>query len=123
MTPDDPRTLLGPLDVPPTPARLLARTLETAAPLLAAHARHAEARAWLRPLAVALLPLPVLVVANVVAVRLLHALLSIVLPDVVSTYLTAQYALTVLLLLGLTYAAVPLLADRQSRAALENQYV
>jgi len=117
---DDPRDLLGSLDVPPPSADLRAKVMTAAAPLLAAHVRRATARAWLRPLAVALVPLPLIVLVNVTVVRALYGLLSTILPDVVSTYLVAQYALLVLALLGLTYASVPFLADRQARAALEN---
>ena len=123
MDADDPRTLLGPLDTPPPPADLVPRTLAAAAPLLAMHARRGRAWAWVRPLAVALLPLPLILAVDAAIVRGLHALLSIVLPDALSTYLTAQYALLVLLLLGLAYAAVPVLADRQARAALEEAHV
>lgn len=120
---DDPRTLLGPLDTPPPPDDLVPRTLAAAAPLLAMHARRAGVGAWARPLAVALLPLPIILAVDAALVRGLHALLSIVLPDVLSTYFAAQYALLVLLLLGLAYAAVPVLADRQARAALEDAHV
>ena len=123
MTPDDPRTLLGPLDVPPPPADRVARTVAAAAPLLAARARLARRRAWVRPLAIGLLPLPAIVVLNWVVVRALHALVSLVLPEPIGTYLAAQYALLVLCLLAATYAAVPILADRQARAALENAHV
>jgi hypothetical protein len=120
---DDPRMLLGPLETPPPPHDLVPRTLAAAAPLLAAHARRAGVWAWARPLAVALVPLPIILAVDAALLRGLHALLSIVLPDALSTYFTAQYALLVLLLLGLAYAAVPVLADRQARAALEEAHV
>jgi hypothetical protein len=123
MIPDDPRSLLGPLEVPEPSPDLVPRVLASARPLLAAHARRATARAWVRPLAVSLLPLPLIVAVNVTVVRALYGLLSTVLPDVVSTYLVGQYALLVLVMLGLTYAAVPVLADRQARALLENSHV
>jgi hypothetical protein len=97
--------------------------LAAASPLLAVHARRTSPRAWLPPLAVALLPLPLVVVANVALARVLHAVLSLVLPDVVSTYLVAQHALFVLLLAAVTYAAVPVLADRQARARVEEMHV
>lgn len=122
MTDDDPRALLGPLAVPPTPPDLAPRVLAAAAPLLAVHARRTSAWAWLRPLAVALVPLPLVVVANVAAARLLHGLLSAILPDALSTWLVAQHAVFVLLLLGASYAAVPLIADRQARATLEDAH-
>lgn len=117
---DDPRTILGSLDVPPPSPDLGVKVMAAAAPLLAAHARRATARAWVRPLLVALVPLPLIVLVNVSVVRALYGLLSIILPDVVSAYLVAQYAFVVLALLGLTYASVPLLAERQARTALEN---
>jgi hypothetical protein len=118
--PDDPRRLLGPLDVPPPPADFVPRVLRAAAPLLAARARRG---ALVRPLLVALLPLPLIVVANLAAAGLLHAVLSLVLPAPLTTYLVAQYGLFVLLALTLAYGAVPLLADRQARATLEESHV
>ena len=123
MTTDDPRKLLGALETPPPSSDLVARTLDAAAPLLAAHARRAGVRAWLRPLVVALLPLPIILAVDAALVRALHELLSLVLPVALSTYLVGQYALLLLLLLGLGYAAVPVLADRQARAALEDAHV
>jgi hypothetical protein len=123
MTDDDPRTILGALDVPPASADLGPRVLAAAAPLLAAHARRTSAWAWLRPMAVALVPLPLVVVANVAIARVLYALLSTVLPDAVSTYLVVQHGLFVLLLLGASYAAIPLLAERQARAVMEEAHV
>jgi hypothetical protein len=117
---DDPRALLGPLDTPPPPHDLGARTLAAAAPLLAVHARRAGSRSWVRPLLVALLPLPAILAVDAAIIRGLHALLSLVLPAALSTFFVAQYALLVVLLLGLAYAAVPLLADRQARALLED---
>jgi hypothetical protein len=55
-------------------------------------------------------------------VRTLHAVLSWVLPSIVSTYLVAQYALALLLLATLGYAAVPLLAERQMRTLPEDAH-
>ncbi len=123
MTTDDPRTLLGPLETPSPPPDLVARTLVAAGPLLAAHARRARARSWLRPLVVALMPLPLILAVDAALARLLYGILSTVLPSAVSTYLVGQYALVVVLLLGGAYAAVPVLADRQARAAMESSHV
>jgi hypothetical protein len=120
---DDPRDLLGPLATPAPDPALTARVVASARPLLAANARRATARAWLRPLLVALLPLPLLVAVDVTLVRALHALLAIVLPDALSTYFAGQYALLLLLLATLGYASIPLLADRQHRAVLEEGHV
>jgi hypothetical protein len=120
---DELRALLGPLDVPEPPRDLIPRTLAAAAPLLAARAERATWRAWLRPLLMALLPLPAILAVDVAGVRALHGLLSIVLPDAVSTYLVGQYALVLAFLLALAYGAVPLVAERQARALLEESHV
>jgi hypothetical protein len=120
---DDPRALLGALDTPPMPADLTPRVLAAAAPLLAAHARRTSWRTFLRPLVVALLPLPLILAADVAIAGALYSLFSLVLPAVVSTVLVAQYALVVLLSLALAYAAVPVLVDRQARAIFEEAHV
>ena len=122
-TPGNPRDLLGPLDVPPLTRDLTSRVLAAAAPLLATNASHASTRAWLRPLVVALLPLPLVVAADVTIVRTLYTILSAMLPAVLSLYLVVQYALVLVLLVGLAYAAVPILAERQARAVLETVHV
>jgi hypothetical protein len=123
MLDDDPRAILGPLDAPPPPPDLAARTMAAAAPLLAMRARRAHARAWVRPLLVTLVPLPAILALDAAIVRALHSLLSVVLPEALSTYFSAQYALLALLLLAIGYAAVPVIAERQARAALEEAHV
>ena len=123
VDPDDPRVLLGALDVPPPPADLVPRMLAAAAPLLAAQARRASWHAFVRPLLVALLPLPVILAVDVLIAGALYTLLSLVLPAALTTYLVAQYAIFTLLLLALAYAAVPVLVDRQARAAFEEAHV
>ena len=55
-------------------------------------------------------------------VRGAHALLSGLLPDALSLYLAGSYAVLLATLLGLTYAAVPLLAARQLRPPLEEHH-
>jgi len=106
-------------DVAPAPlAALGQRTLAAAAPLLAGHAAAAE-RSYRRHLgravAAALLPLPLVLVLDAYVVRGLHAALSVLLPAIVSTYLAFNFAALVMLATALTYAAVPVLADRQLR--------
>jgi hypothetical protein len=120
---DDVRRLLGPLPAPEPPPDLGPRLLAAAAPLLAAHARRARWRTWLRPLLAALVPLPAIVAADAFLVRAVHTVLSSVLPAALTTYLVGQYALLLVLLLALAYAAVPLVAERQGRAALEASHV
>ena len=119
---DDPRMLLGALETPPPSPHLTPRALAAAAPLLAAHARRTSWRAFLRPILVALLPLPVILAADVALVTSLYAALSLVLPAAVTTVLVVQYALFVLLSLALAYAAVPVLVDRQARATFEEAH-
>ena len=120
---DEFHALLGALDTPEPPPATTARTLAAAAPLLALHAGRTRWRTWLRPLVVSLVPLPAIVVADVALVRVLHAVLSLVLPSPLSVYLVGQYALVLALLLSLAYAAVPLVAERQARARLEESHV
>ena len=120
---DDPRALLGALDTPPMPTDLTPRVLAAAAPLLAIHARRTSWRTFLRPLLVALLPLPLILAADVAIAGALYSLFSLVFPAVVSTVLVAQYAVVVLLSLALAYAAVPVLVDRQARAIFEEANV
>jgi len=119
---DDPslRRLLDAPPVPPPSPDLTARTLVAAAPLLAVHARRAAVRSVLAPVLAALVPLPIVVGVDLALVRTLHAVLAAVLPVAVSTFVAVNYALLLALLLGTTYAAVPLLVDRQLRAGLES---
>lgn len=118
---DDPalRRLLDAPPVPPPSPDLTERTLVAAAPLLAVHARRAAVRSVLAPVLAALVPLPIVVGVDLALVRALHAVLALVLPVAVSTFVAVNYALLLALLLGTTYAAVPLLVDRQLRAGLE----
>lgn len=106
--------------VPPPRSDFAARTLAAAAPLLAVHARRASVRSVLLPVLAALVPLPVIVGVDVAVVWVLYAALAAVLPAAVSAFVAVNYALLLALLLALTYAAVPLLVDRQLRAGLEN---
>jgi hypothetical protein len=109
--------LLAASDVEP-PADLSARVCAAAAPLLAASAARRTRPAWAtvaRALGAALLPLPALVLLDVAIVRGAYALLSAVLPGALSFYLVLNYATLLALLLGLTYGAIPVLAERQAR--------
>jgi len=110
---------------PEPPVALRRSTLAAAAPLLAERAA-ALARGYRRRLvqavAAALLPLPAVLVLDAYAVRALHWLLSTLLPAPVSTYLSFNFAALVLLTIALTYAAVPVLADRQLRLTRHEGY-
>ena len=68
---------------------------------------------------VSLLPLPILVPLNFMALGGLHDIVARVLPATLSTALIVGQALVLAVAMGLTYASVPLLAERQRRALLE----
>ncbi|MGH7895152.1 MAG: hypothetical protein ACREQL_10820 [Candidatus Binatia bacterium] len=119
---DELHAILGDLEVPPPPRDLVPRVLASAAPLLALYARRAAWRTWLPPLAAALVPLPFGLAFDLVVLRAMYVLLTSLLPPMLGTYLVAQYALVLLLVLALTYAAIPVLAERQWRAVLEESH-
>lgn len=100
----------------PSPAPALGERVRTeAAPLLAARRRHAARRPLAAALAVALLPLPLIVALDAWALHLIYDALRRLLPEPLSFYLVANYAAVLALLGALTYGAIPLLAERQAR--------
>ena len=104
----------------PGPSHELApRVLLAAGPLLARNRRLHAVRQLVRAIGAALLPLPLILVADAWLVRSAYALLSTVLPGMVSLYLVASYVALLAVLLGLAYGAIPLLADRQLRLRRE----
>ena len=105
----------------PSPA-LGTRVLAAAEPLLAARRRRVDWPLVLRALGAALLPLPLILVVDVALVGLAYEVLARVLPQALTTYLVANLATTLALLLALTYAAVPLLAARQQAALSEEAH-
>lgn len=99
-----------------------ARVLLAAQPLLAARQRRVD---WMRvaaAIAAAILPLPLILAVDWWVITQARHLLSAVLPDAVSLFLVGNYAVLLALLLTLTYAAVPLLAGRPLRPALEDRH-
>lgn len=97
------------------PARV-AHALAAASPILAA--RRAPAVDWWRVAAavlVALLPLPLVVAADWWLLQTAYGVLSTLLPSSLSLLVLGHYAAFLLLLLTLTYAAVPVLAARPLR--------
>jgi hypothetical protein len=108
--------------VPAVPPTLRGRTLVAAAPLLARNARRATWPLAMRALAVAALPLPVVLLLDLRAVRALYDALATVLPDAVSLWVVSSWAATLTVLLALTYAAIPILAERQSGALLRSRH-
>jgi len=101
------------------PAALGIRVVAAARPLLA-RARRAPTRHLARTIAAALVPLPAIVVWNVVVVRAVARLLGAVLPAALGAYLVFSYATLLALLLAASYAAIPLLAERQLRRREES---
>jgi hypothetical protein len=101
---------------PPPPPGLAPRVLRAAAPLLAARARRARRRALAVALAVALAPLPLIIAIDVRLAMGGYHLLRSIMPAALSAYLVFNWTATVVLLLALTYAAIPILVDQQLRS-------
>jgi hypothetical protein len=108
------RTLAAAIEPTPPPS-LSDRLLAAAQPLLARNAQRHLAWTLVRALAVALLPLPAIVLVDFYVLQMVHDLLSTVLPPAISTYLVVQYGALLALLLAATYAAIPFLVERQAR--------
>ena len=102
--------------VPDPPPGLSARVHRAAVPLLAANARRATHRLVGRALAAALLVLPLVVLVDVRVVQALYAALTAILPTALGAYVVASWAVTLTALLALTYAAIPIVAERQATA-------
>ncbi len=93
-------------------AALSARALAAARPELVLRAAF-----WprlVRVLGVSLMPLPLLVAANVALVAWLYGVASAWLPSGVALYIAGSYAVAALVGLGLSYATIPLLLARRS---------
>jgi len=118
-TPESAGVLARMLDGPPEVdvQRLSALTRSRLAPLLYAQ----RARVWRRHVAVGLvlaaIPLPFVLAMATLAAGWIYDIVAAVLPVSVATYAAGSYGAAVLLLIGLTYAAIPvLLAGRGSTA-------
>ena len=101
---------------PEPPAGLTGRVLRAAGPLLG---RRAAWPALGRAVAAALVPLPIILWIDWLVVRTAERLLSAVLPGALSTFVVVNYSILLLLLMALTYGAVPILAERQARGQRE----
>lgn len=93
-------------------AGLSSRALAAAAPALAARAAFWPRLA--RVLGLSLVPLPLLIAANVTVVAWLYGVAASWLGGGFALYLAGSYALAALLGLGLSYASIPLLLARRS---------
>jgi hypothetical protein len=122
------RRVTGLLDTIPAPSpspALATHVLDAAAPLLSANAHRLPAAAWRRlaaAIAVAILPLPLILFVGWEALSTVNRLLSTVLPAGVSFYLVATHAVLLGLLVAVTYGAVPLLAAHQLRLRHEDTH-
>jgi len=112
----------APLD---PPAGLTTRVLEATGPLLAERARLVERpprRYLARAIIVALLPLPAILFLHAYLLQAAYAVLSSLLPAALSAYLVFNYTALIVLLITLTYGAVPLFAHRQMRLGREMKW-
>ena len=98
---------------PEPPRGATAQVLRAAEPLLARHAQRELWRRSARAVAAALVPLPLVLVANLLFVRAVSVWLESVLPAQLSYFLIGNYAALLALLLAAIYGAIPLLAARQ----------
>lgn len=90
---------------------LSARALAAAGPALAARAAYWPRLA--RVLGLSLVPLPLLVGANLALVAWLYGVAASWLGDGLALYLAGSYAVAALVGLGLSYASIPLLLARR----------
>jgi hypothetical protein len=97
-------------------ARLSAAALALVLPELQAYAQAAFWRRLVRALAVALLPLPLVLAADLWLLGWLYDLAAAWLPSGIALYLVASYAVSALVVIGAAYAAIPLLIARPLRA-------
>jgi hypothetical protein len=108
--------------VPETSPGFSTRMLRAAEPLLAANARRAAWTTLARALGAALVPLPMLLFVDASILRWGYGLLAAVLPAPLGLYLVFSYAMTLTVLLALTYGAIPIVADRQLRLRLREAH-
>ena len=93
-------------------AGLSRRVLARVAPELQARAQAAFWRRLGRTFGAALVPLPLLVVADFWLLGWLYDLAAAWLPSALAAYLVLSYAASLLVLIGSVYAAIPLLLAR-----------
>jgi len=94
--------------------RLIARTLVAAGPLLQARARIVYRRRVATALVAALVPLPLVAIYARWLLGLLHSGFELLFSVGVADVLVGGYSICLLLVISLTYAAIPILADRGS---------
>ncbi len=95
-----------------------AAVLKRAAPDLQRLAARSYRRRVAASVAAALLPLPAVLVYGVYLLRTVHSAAASFLPDELVTYAVGSYAMTLLMLLAMTYAAIPLMIENRANGAL-----
>ena len=108
--------------VPEPSPGLSTHMLRAAEPHLARNARRAAWTTLARALGAALVPLPALLFVDVLLLRWGYGLLAAVLPAPLGLYLVLSYAVTLTVLLALTYGAIPIVAERQLRLRLREAH-
>lgn len=105
------------VDEPTADAQLLARTLVSARPLLQARSAAKYRRRVAAAMAAGLVPLPLIALYSHWLLGVLHQGLGTFFPGGVADVLVGGYTACLLLVISLTYAAIPILADRQPALA------
>jgi hypothetical protein len=103
-------TSLAPVDA----TALSRRALIAAQPLLRAAAIRRFQRQVVAAVAVALLPLPAIVVYDTLLLAFLHQLASAFLPTAMAAYIVFLYASLLLFLFAASYAAIPIVMARNA---------
>jgi len=106
------RSLLDAGGAEPDAAPLTQHALASLIPALRVRAQAAFWRRLVRVLSVALLPLPLILAADVWLLGHVYALAAAWLPSTLALYIVISYALSALAVIGITYAAIPLLLAR-----------
>jgi hypothetical protein len=105
------------IEEPATDGQLVARTLVSVRPLLEARSAAKYRRRVAAAIAAGLVPLPLIALYSRWLLGILHQGLDAFFPGGVADVLVGGYTACLLLVISLTYAAIPILADRQPALA------
>jgi len=105
--------------VPVDPNLLSRRAWPALGAALAARAADNLRRRAARGVLLSLLPLAAVLAYDVWVLQVLHSFLDSIFPSQLATWIVVNYAAAIVLLLGATYAAIPLLVARQTAPPLE----
>jgi predicted anti-sigma-YlaC factor YlaD len=110
------RALLAAGDAAPDAGRLSDLARARLGPELQRRAQAVFWRRFARVLGIALLPLPVVLAADVWLLGWLYQVAAAWLPSTLAVYIVCSYAASALAAIGVTYAAIPLLIARPVHA-------